>query len=147
MQGTLSLTTGTQRFYVERSGIISYIRATIGTPSSGSPVVVDVLKNGVSVLSTPLSIPAGEYSLKGILADSQLSVSAGDYFTVNVTGVGSVTTGANLTVTLEVQQVRIGSPLEVFSKTFASSSGYIGGFRTAIASKAFAASKGSIKIT
>lgn len=103
MQGSLFVSTGIQRFYVERSGIISYIRATIGTSPTGSPVVVDVLKNGLTTLDSPISIAPGETTLKGILKVSNISVSEGDYFTVNVDSVGSVTTGANLTVTLEIQ--------------------------------------------
>jgi hypothetical protein len=99
-QGTLSTMTGTQRIYVERSGTIAVVRATVGTPSTGSAILVDVNKNGSSVLTTPISISAAAYTATGIISSS--SVSAGDYFTVDIDSVGSTTAGANLTVTLTI---------------------------------------------
>lgn len=100
-QGTLTLQTGEQRFYVERTGTITSIRATVGTPPQGSSVVVDVMINGVSALNTPMIINPGQYTVLGSIA--QNSVLQGDYFTVNIYGVGAVTAGANLTVTLVIQ--------------------------------------------
>lgn len=99
-QGTLTTMTGTQRMYVERAGTIVVARATVGTPSTGSAVVVDINKNGTSVLSSPISIAAGAYTATGIISSS--SVSAGDYFTVDIDSVGSTTAGANLTVTITI---------------------------------------------
>jgi hypothetical protein len=100
-QGTLVVQTGEQRFYVERAGTLTSVRATVGTPSSGGSVVVDVLINGVTALSGSIIIPPGQYTTKGIIA--QNSVNVGDYFTVNINGVGTVTAGANLTVTLVIE--------------------------------------------
>lgn len=101
-QGTLATVTGTQRFYVERSGTLSSVRATVGQPCQGGvPIIVDVLINGATALNTPLVLYANEYTKLGSIA--QTSVVAGDYFTVNINSVGSVTAGANLTVTLVIQ--------------------------------------------
>lgn len=99
-QGTLSTQTGTQRLYVERAGSIVVARATVGTPSTGSPILVDVNKNGTSVLSAPISITAAAFTATGTISNS--SVSAGDYFTVDIDSVGSGTPGANLTVTITI---------------------------------------------
>lgn len=101
-QGSLLPQVGTQRFYVERTGTLTSVRATLGTPSAGSPVVVDVLKNGSSVLSAPIQVAAGNYTATGTISNS--SVSAGDYYTVTILGIGSVTAGANLTVTIAVDK-------------------------------------------
>lgn len=99
-QGTLTTGAGTQRLYVERTGAVSVARASVGTPSSGSPILVDINKNGVSILSSPISIAAGTNTATGTISNS--SVSAGDYFTVDIDQVGSGTAGANLTVTITI---------------------------------------------
>jgi Major tropism determinant N-terminal domain len=101
-QGSLLPSVGTQRFYVERAGTITAIRATVGTPCQGTiPILVDVLVNGVSALNTPIALQANAYTALGSLA--QVSVLPGDYFTVSILQIGSVTAGANLTVTLVIQ--------------------------------------------
>jgi hypothetical protein len=101
-QGSLSIVTGTQRFYVERAGTITAVRATVGTPCQGiNPILIDVLINGVSALNAPIALLANSYTALASLA--QVSVLPGDYFTVNILQVGSVTAGANLTVTLVIQ--------------------------------------------
>ncbi len=99
-QGTLATLTGTQRLYVERTGTIGVVRASVGTPSVGSPVVVDVNKNGTSILSAPISVAAGQYTATGTISNS--SCVAGDYYTVDIDSVGSTSPGANLTVTIYI---------------------------------------------
>jgi hypothetical protein len=99
-QGSLSTTEGNQRLYVERSGIISVVRVSVGTPSSGAAIIVDVLKNGETILSSPIEVVAGDNTSLGTISES--SVFEDDYFTVNIIQVGSVTPGANLTVTLTI---------------------------------------------
>lgn len=99
-QGTLGVLTGTQRLYVERAGTVTVVRASLGTPSVGSAVVVDVNKNGTSILTTPISIPAGQYTATGTISNSAVSI--GDYYTVDIDSVGSTSPGANLTVTITI---------------------------------------------
>jgi hypothetical protein len=99
-QGNLTIATGTQRLYVEKSGILSIVRASVGTPSQGSSIIVDILKNGTTVLGSSISLEAGSFTATGTIANT--SVTAGDYFTVNILQVGSITAGANLTVTLSI---------------------------------------------
>lgn len=100
-QGTLTPTVGTQRFYIERAGTVRTVRATVGTSPTGSAVQVNVLINGTSMLNTPILINPGEFTKTGSIA--QISVLPNDYITVDIQGVGSVTAGANLTVTLTIQ--------------------------------------------
>jgi hypothetical protein len=99
-QGTLTTLVGTQRLYIERTGTISVVRASIGTPSVGSAVVVDVNKNGTSILSSPISVAAGQYTATGTISNT--SVVAGDYLTVDIDAVGSTSPGANLTATVYI---------------------------------------------
>lgn len=99
-QGTLNVSQGTQRFYIERAGTVQTVRASVGTSPTGSSVQLAVLLNGQSMLNAPINIYPGEFTRLGSIA--QVSVLPGDYITVNIEGVGSVTAGANLTVTLTI---------------------------------------------
>jgi hypothetical protein len=99
-QGTLTAGAGTQRLYVERAGTVTVARAALGTPPVGSAVVVDINKNGTSILSSPISVAAGAYTATGTISTSAVSI--GDYFTVDIDSVGSTSAGANLTVTLTI---------------------------------------------
>jgi len=99
-QGTLVPTVGTQRFYIERAGTVQTVRASVGTSPTGSAVQVNVLINGQTMLNTPILINPGEFTKTGSIA--QVSVLPNDYITVNIEGVGSVTAGANLTVTVTI---------------------------------------------
>ena len=96
-QGTLYAVTGQQRFYVERSGTVNPIRASVGTAPVGSPILVNVMKNNVSVAS--LSIAAGSFTA---VSTANVAVDAGYDFTVNIASVGSTTPGADLTVAITI---------------------------------------------
>lgn len=96
-QGNLYAMEGRGRLYVERSGTVSNIRASVGTAPVGSAVVVDVLKNGSEVAI--LTIAAGSYTT---VYTTPIAVSSGDYFTVNISSVGSTTPGADLTVAVTI---------------------------------------------
>ena len=73
----------------------------MGTPSQGSAILIDVRINESSMLNAPIAIAPGEFTKLGSI--SQVSVLPNDYITVNIDGVGSVTAGANLTVTLVIE--------------------------------------------
>lgn len=99
-QGTLTAGVGEQRLYVERVGTITRVRATVGTTPSGSNTLIDVLKNGTTVLSSPIAIVPGQYTAMGVIADGSLDPD--DYLTVDIVSVGSSFAGANLVVTAEI---------------------------------------------
>ena len=100
MTGDLQELVGSSRVYVEQSSIIARVRASVGTPSSGAPVLVDVLRNGVSVLNAPLAIPAGEYTAT---ITSSIALTAGDYLTVHIVSVGTIDPGTDLTVSVTIE--------------------------------------------
>lgn len=100
VQGTVSPLVGTHRVYAERSGTVAAVRASVGTAPTGSAILVDVNKNGTSILSSPISIAIGSNTAVGTI--NNFSVSAGDYFTVDIDQVGSSTAGANLTVAITI---------------------------------------------
>ena len=96
-QSDISVVTGKARFYFDSSRTITQVRASLGTPSTGAPVVVDTLVNGVSIGTT--SIPAGSNTATISIAKSVVS---GDYATISILSVGSTYAGGDLTVTLTI---------------------------------------------
>lgn len=101
--GPLAATSHPLRIYVARDCTISSVRASVGTPSSGAPIVVDVNRNGTSIFTNQAnrpSIAAGAYTdLSG--TPDVVALAAGDYLTIDVDSVGSTVTGSHLTVQVE----------------------------------------------
>jgi hypothetical protein len=96
-QGNLQPYVGATRLYFEEAHSIVGVRATLGTPSTGAPVVMAAYINGVLLGS--VSVPAGQNTAT-ISVSKQ--VSSGDYATISVLSVGSTQTGADLVATLNV---------------------------------------------
>lgn len=96
-QNDISPVVGKSRFYFDSTRVISQIRASVGTPSTGSNVVVDTLVNGTSIGS--VTIPAGQNT--ATLSVSK-TVNANDYATVSILSVGSTTSGSDLTLVLTI---------------------------------------------
>lgn len=96
--GNVFVTAGTHRFYVERAGTLAKVRASVGTPPLGSSLTVAVKVNGTTAATA--SITAGSFTGT---ATASLALVAGDYLTVDVTAVGSTTSGADLTVSASIE--------------------------------------------
>lgn len=102
--GALAVLEGASRYYCERAGTITVLRGAVGTPATGSGIVLDVNRNGASVFANPadrLTIPAGAHT--AALAPADLTVAVGDFLTVDVDSVGATTPGADLTVTVTIE--------------------------------------------
>ena len=102
--GNIDTQTGASRFYIENAGTLATVRASVGVPATGAPIIVDVLKNGTSVFTDPShrpTIPAGENTATA--APDVTEVDAGDFLTVNIDQVGSINAGADLTVSVTIQ--------------------------------------------
>lgn len=84
--GKLSVFQGVTRSYQNESGQISLIHASVGIPSGGNSVDVTINKNGASIADC--SIPAGEY-FGTFVPPTPIPFVAGDYFTQDITQVGS----------------------------------------------------------
>lgn len=93
--GELYLAVGTHRLYAETNAKLSKIRAAVGTPASGSDLVLAYRVNGTKV--GEVTIDADTHTATEMPA---LSVLAGSFFTIDIEQVGSVSPGADLTVTL-----------------------------------------------
>lgn len=83
-QGSVTTYTGKGRFYLDRAGTLTLLRASLGTASSSGAVGVTLLKNGVSVGT--VSVSASSFTNTAPLSTS---ISAGDYLTVNITSAGT----------------------------------------------------------
>ena len=96
-QSLLTTFVGSTRFYFDTTAVISQVRASVGAPAVGSPIVVDILVNGAS--AGTITIPPGEYT--AVLPLSQIT-HVDDYVTVNILSVGSTYAGSDLTVVLTI---------------------------------------------
>jgi hypothetical protein len=95
------------RFYNDTGGTrsITGVRASLGTAPSGSAMIIDVRKNGITgansiFTASGISIPSGS-TTSGLISsgfNSGSSVASGDYLTVAVTQVDSTTAGSDLVV-------------------------------------------------
>lgn len=105
--GQLVAQQGTQRLYNDSgtNWTIDSVRASVGMPSSGASVVVDIDINGASVFTSASHQPiiaAGAYTSGKVTTIDTPTVPDGGYLTVDVDQIGTTTPGSDLTVQLEV---------------------------------------------
>lgn len=96
--GTASIT-----LQMPYSGTLLAARATVNTAPAGSAIVVDVNKDGASILSTKLTIGVSETTSTGnayVISDDVLP--DGSKISVDIDQVGSITPGTGLKVTLYI---------------------------------------------
>jgi hypothetical protein len=105
--GPLMVEVGGHRLYNDTSAAwtILSVRASVGTPPTGSSLIVDVNVNGTTIFTTqgnrPTITAAGNTS--GKLTNMNVtSVASGAYLTIDVDQVGSTTPGNDLAVQIEV---------------------------------------------
>lgn len=98
LPGELALTTGTTRFYIESEVKLDNVRASVSVPSTGAPIIVDILVNGV--VRDSVSIPAGQQTATSTPSPTVI-LQPNDFITVNIVGIGSGDPGENLVVQLQ----------------------------------------------
>lgn len=91
-EGTLSVITGTARWYAPRNITINKIEGFLGTAGTGSSTTFATLVNGSQSRTDSISAGSTSSSTTGL----SISVSDGQYLTVNITAVG--TNAADLSV-------------------------------------------------
>lgn len=105
--GPLMVEVGGHRLYNDTSvaWTILSVRASVGTPPTGSSLIVDVNVGGTTIFTTqgnrPTITAAGNTSGK-ITTMNVTTVAAGEYLTIDVDQVGSTTPGNDLAVQIEV---------------------------------------------
>lgn len=90
---------GKARFYPANTISVVTVRAAVGTAPVGANVVAQLKKNGTVVETITISNGANESGL--ITPSPALSLTSGDFLTVDVTQVGSSIAGSDLTVIIE----------------------------------------------
>lgn len=100
---TSSLTTGTAKvtFRMPHAMTVTAVRASVTTAPTGSTLIVDINENGTSILSTKLSIDAGEKTsttaaTAAVISDTALADDA--EITIDIDQVGSTIAGAGLKI-------------------------------------------------
>ena len=104
---TTALATGTEKatFRMPEAATITGVRASLTTAPVGSVLTVDINKGGTSVLSTKLTIDAGEKTsttaaAAAVIDTNQDDVADDTEMTIDIDTVGSTTAGAGLKVTI-----------------------------------------------
>jgi collagen type VII alpha len=92
--GTISAGVGTARWWSQQSLVISRIKAQLTTPPIGGDINIGFKKNGVTVQS--LAVPAG--SINSAINTVNITTVDGDYLTVDIVSVGSVSAGTDLVI-------------------------------------------------
>ena len=94
--GTLTVNTGTARWYSPRAVTITKIRKHVATAPVGAALNMTLKKNGSSIKT--FSIAAGGST--NVTDNLNLSVAEGDYLTVDITQIGSTTAGSDLNIVI-----------------------------------------------
>lgn len=102
---TTNLATGTAKasFHMPYAMTLSKVKASVNTAPTGSVLTVDINEAGSTILSTKLTIDAGEFTsdtaaTAAVISDAALADNA--LITFDIDGVGSSATGKGLKVTL-----------------------------------------------
>jgi hypothetical protein len=102
--GNLSTGVGRARFYMPGAMTLSNVRASVALAPIGSDIVIDVNKNGTTVFTTQANRPrifAGQTTV-ATATPNVTTLAHGDYITVDIDSVGSITPGSDLTVQIEL---------------------------------------------
>lgn len=105
VDGSLTTGTGQVTFYMPFAATLESVKASVGTAPTGANLIIDINESGTTVLSTKLSIDAGEKTSAtaaspAIISDS--SIAADTEVTIDIDQVGSTVAGSDLKVYLEV---------------------------------------------
>lgn len=105
--GNLYVTVGGFRLYNDTTSAwsIQAIRASVGTAPANASIIIDVNKNGTTIFTTQANRPviAVGANTSGKVTNMDVSIVAvGEYLTIDIDQVGTVTPGADLTVQVEV---------------------------------------------
>ncbi|MFA5715940.1 MAG: hypothetical protein WC998_09375 [Candidatus Paceibacterota bacterium] len=92
------------RIYVDFSGTITEVQASVKTAPTGADLIADININGSTIWSTQanrITISASGYTATQTTFNTT-TFSSGDYFTIDLDQVGSTVAGAKLVVRLKV---------------------------------------------
>jgi hypothetical protein len=93
--GELSVITGLKRWYAPKNINISKLVARVDTAPTGASINITIKKNG----SSAATLVIFDGGTKIINSSPSITMVDDDYITVDITQIGSSTTGSNLTIT------------------------------------------------
>jgi hypothetical protein len=87
--------------------LLTTVAGRIREVATGSPVVLDLLKNGVSIFSNPVDRPTIQPGLHNLVATIPPGImfADGDYLELNIVSVGSTTPGVDLVVSVRLTRI------------------------------------------
>jgi hypothetical protein len=104
ISGALTVAQGALTLVVPVACTITNVRAWVGTAPTGADIIVDVLKNGTTIFTTPANRPTiAATTLSDLAAAPDVTaIAANDIIAVSVAQIGSTIAGSDLCVMLEV---------------------------------------------
>jgi hypothetical protein len=105
--GSLATGIGAHRLYNDSPSAwtIVSLRASVGTPSVGASIIVDVNIDGTSIFTNQANRPtiaASSYTSAKVTNMNTTTVSVGSYITIDIDQLGTTTLGSDLTVQIEI---------------------------------------------
>ena len=100
--GDLEVTTGTKRIYMTRTGAWGEFDMFVETAPVGADINIDIKKNGSTTIVSGSITDGSSSSINNSISTSSAGFVSGDYFTVDITQVGSTTAGADLYINLRI---------------------------------------------
>lgn len=111
--GVLKPRVGTTRWYPSRTVTVSNVNVNLGIAATGI-ITIDIKKNGITVLQTPITILANQYKAQA-LNNINIPLTNTDYMTVDI--ISAAGDGQNLNVTFEYLP-QIGSVVNIARLNF-----------------------------
>lgn len=94
--GTLAVSSGTKKWWINRSFNISRAIGYLDTAPTGAAIILRLNKNGANVGLFTVNASSSSFS-----TSTNISVTQGDYLTVDVVQVGSTVAGSDLSLMFE----------------------------------------------
>lgn len=101
LEGNMYVATNIQYRLMAKAATIVKVYAHIITAPSGADLQIDINLDGTTIFSTPFAIADGANSANST-ALATTSLTAGQYFSIDIDQVGSSTAGANLMIAIEL---------------------------------------------
>lgn len=106
--GTLSVGSGTHRFFPADNWIVTRVKLAVGTAPQGANVTIDINKSGTTMFTTGGNRPyilAGNTTGSSPTIIENACVTTADVLTVDIDTVGSTTAGSDLVVSIYDRRV------------------------------------------
>lgn len=97
MPGNVTVFTGKARWYPPQNISVTSIQASVDTAPVGSSIMITLKKNGSTVTTASIAAGANQGAAQAVSS----TATSTDYYTIDVTQIGSTTPGADLVVSIK----------------------------------------------